>query len=112
VNSKITEVEKWLAENDTRSELDVDAAVAAKDVWSRQALDAHANDAAIDDVLYALDEALKEGTLDLPTYLKYVRKFATTQFKHRALILKIAQRQATLGNQQPPQRMSGMSQFI
>ncbi len=86
-------------------------------VFNLRMFEAVANDAAIEDALYALDSALMEERIDLSTFLKVcifsrplcilliksyatqqVRKLARIQFFHRALALKISAKQAQLAN--------------
>ena len=57
------------------------------------AFKALAADQAIEDCLYALEQALRNGNLDPADYIKKVRILSRKQFYHRALALKVAQLQ-------------------
>ena len=48
-------------------------AIVPADVLSKQALEAQAEDLALEDTLYSLDKALQEGVLISETYMKQVR---------------------------------------
>ena len=69
---------------------DPDAAFEAEDALGRQALEAAADDAAIEDTLYSLDKALEGGRLGLDAYLRLARRLAREQFIARATCLVIA----------------------
>ncbi|KAK9089255.1 hypothetical protein Scep_028337 [Stephania cephalantha] len=56
---------------------------------SRLELEATAEDLAIDDLLYALDNAVSEGVIPFDQYLKQVRNLSREQFFHRAMIHKL-----------------------
>ena len=53
-------------------EIDADTAIVPADVLSRQALDAQAEDLALEDALYSLDKALQDGVLTPAAYMKQV----------------------------------------
>lgn len=50
--------------------VDPDSAIVAADVLSRQALDAQAEDLALEDTLYSLNKALQEGIISAELYMK------------------------------------------
>ena len=54
-------------------EIDPDEAIVAADSLSQQALEAQAEDLAIEDTLYALERALTNGVITADAYLKQVR---------------------------------------
>jgi len=62
-------------------------------IFWRRLLEAVAEDHAIDDVFYALDQALAEERIDHKTFLKFIRKHAAQQFSSRALAQKIYRKQ-------------------
>ena len=59
------------------------------DALSRQLLEKLAESNAIEDVLYALDEFLYHGHIDLDTFLRDVRRLSNAQFKLKAHVRKI-----------------------
>lgn len=56
-------------------EIDPDTAIVPADVLSRQALDAQAEDLALEDTLYSLNKALQEGVISAEVYMKQVLSF-------------------------------------
>ena len=52
--------------------MDPDKAIVAADVLSRQALDAQAEDLALEDTLYALNKALQDGIMAPEAFMKQV----------------------------------------
>ncbi|XP_042474674.1 protein ELC-like [Zingiber officinale] len=68
----------------------IDEVLVAADPQSRRALECTAADMAADDVMYALDEALREGRVAIADYLKSVRAAAREQFFHRAMAMNSA----------------------
>lgn len=50
--------------------IDPDSAIVAADVLSRQALDAQAEDLALEDTLYSLNKALQDGIISAEIYMK------------------------------------------
>jgi ESCRT-I complex subunit TSG101 len=79
------------------SELDVPAAASADDVLvvsdplQARLLDAFATDAAIEDVVYSLGEALHAGVIGCDVYLKKVRHLSRRQFHQRVLMQRCQQ---------------------
>lgn len=53
-------------------EVDADVAIAPADVLSRQALEAQAEDLALEDALYSLDKALQDAIIPPEVYMKQV----------------------------------------
>lgn len=89
---EVEEKEKWIAENrndDVMDEAAVDRATDAEDALVRQKMRLAATDAAIADVIYTLDKALKDGTIALDEYLKMVRKYSSEQYYAKALAEKV-----------------------
>lgn len=92
VRREMEEVEGWLRENEGRSLMDVedvDRATQAVDVLERQRIEVMAADAAVDDVIYALDKAIKDGKIELDEYIKLIRKCSSEQYYAKALVNKI-----------------------
>ena len=54
----------------------------------RQLIEAHAEEAAVDEAIYYLGQALKHEVIDCDVFLKSVRKMARKQFKLRATMNK------------------------
>ncbi len=54
----------------------------------RQLLSAHVEDAAIDDAIYYLGEALRRGVVDCDTFLKNARNISRRQFYLRQTVQK------------------------
>ena len=73
---------------------DPDAILKPVNGLNNQLFDQVATIAAVDDVLFHLDSALKEGVIKLGPYLKSVRSLAGKQFMAKALALKINEIQA------------------
>lgn len=67
----------------------VDALTDAKDALEKQLIRVTATDSAIDDLLYALDVALKDGVIEFDQYIKFVRRYAAEQYNAKALAAKI-----------------------
>ena len=66
---------RWCG-GDHAGDIDADGAIVAADVLSRQALDAQAEDLALEDAMYELDKSLQESTQPAEAYLKQVRSGA------------------------------------
>ncbi|MCL7044657.1 hypothetical protein MKW94_022577 [Papaver nudicaule] len=85
----------WLKVNDHRdshnkmAEDSIDDAFEAVDEESNQVLNCSSEGKAIEDLLFVLDSALKEGVVPLDKYLKQVRTLSREQFFHRAMIVKL-----------------------
>lgn len=103
INKRVSEIEKWLAVYENQqNNIDLHQLVAPKDTWSRQLLDAVANDHAIDDTIYELNRYLQNNNIDLRTFLKHVRKLARDQFYHRALATQVVEAQQKLSARVSP----------
>jgi ESCRT-I complex subunit TSG101 len=90
IDAAIREASAWLEQN-TKHEVDVDAATEPKEPLIKQLLAIIAEDAAIEDMIYYLERALLKGSIDLETYLKEVRRLSREQFYKKALVSKIHQ---------------------
>lgn len=100
-------LDRWLADNELGAQslkspsgavggirLDPDDAIVPADSLSAEALTAQATDLALEDAMSALDRALEARVLTLTDYLYRIRLIARMQFMARALLNKIAARQA------------------
>ena len=60
-------------------------------------LNAYAEEAAMEDAIYYLGEALRSGVIDLETFLKHVRQLSRKQFMLRAIMQKCRQKAGLAG---------------
>ena len=89
---KGNELEEWLTRNDRNlDEVDIDEAFEPSSSLSAQALEAMSTDLAIEDILYDLEQGLRNGVIESESYFRQVRLLARRQFFSRALSMKIAQ---------------------
>lgn len=58
----------------------------------KRLLNAYAEEAAIEDSIYYIGEAFRNGVLDLDVFLKHVRQLSRKQFMLRALMQKCRQK--------------------
>lgn len=97
-------LEGWLRENEEKllnsRNVDIDDAFQPCDVLSKQMIECTASDLAIEDVIYALDKAVQEGSIPFDQYLRNVRSLSREQFFHRATTSKVraAQMQAQVNS--------------
>lgn len=63
----------------------------------RRLLNAYAEEAAIEDAIYYIGEALRNGVIDLEVFLKHVRQLSRKQFILRALMQKCRQKAGLAG---------------
>uniref|UniRef100_A0A1I7XWL7 UEV domain-containing protein n=1 Tax=Steinernema glaseri TaxID=37863 RepID=A0A1I7XWL7_9BILA len=84
---KRDELTKKLHESSSSSN-SIDSVIEAATPVHRQIVDCISADLAIDDAIYALGRAVKEGRVDVQTYLRLVRQLSRKQFVHRALLRK------------------------
>nr|XP_043609191.1 protein ELC-like [Erigeron canadensis] len=87
-------LEEWVKENEGKllsggGEVNVDEAFQLADGLSKQMLECTAADLAIEDVVYALDKAVQQGSIAFDVYLKQVRLLSREQFFHRATAAKV-----------------------
>jgi len=68
--------------------VDCDKAVVATAPIYNQLFEAYSEEAAIDDAVYFLGEALRRGVIDCETFLKHVRNLSRKQFMLRATMQK------------------------
>lgn len=60
-------------------------------------LNAYAEEAATEDAIYYLGEALRSGVIDLEVFLKHVRQLSRKQFMLRAIMQKCRQKAGLAG---------------
>lgn len=88
-------LEGWVRENEGKlsggkmANLNVDDAFEPLDSLSKQMLECTSSDLAVEDVIYALDKAVQEGSIPVDIYLKNVRLLSREQFFHRAMSAKV-----------------------
>lgn len=93
LSKRNAELSQWLSQHGSAGPVEVDEAVAVKDAWSKQLLELVAEDHAIEDCIDCFDRALAEERMQLPEFLKQVRKLSRRQFEVRALCHKIFESQ-------------------
>lgn len=94
-------IETWLKDNDNGlMEVEIDDVCETTDALSKQMLDCTSADLAIEDILYSLDRAVRDGAIPFDAYLKNVRMLSREQFVHRATCSKVraVQMQAQVAN--------------
>lgn len=94
LQDKKTAVEKAaadVAEKAGGGEFNVDEAVTTTAPLYKQLLNAYAEEAATEDTIYYMGEALRNGVIDLEVFLKHVRQLSRKQFMLRALMQKCRQ---------------------
>ncbi|XP_034254222.1 tumor susceptibility gene 101 protein isoform X2 [Thrips palmi] len=72
--------------------VDVDEAVTTTAPLYKQILNSYAEEAALEDAIYYVGEALRRGVIDLDVFLKQVRSLSRRQFMLRALMQKCRQK--------------------
>ncbi|KAK1420434.1 hypothetical protein QVD17_22023 [Tagetes erecta] len=98
-------LEGWVRENEGKLGGDVvnvnaDDAFEPSDLLSKQMLETTSSDLAIEDVIYAMDKAVQDGSIPFDLYLRNVRLLSREQFFHRATSAKVraAQMQTQITN--------------
>jgi len=97
-------LEKWLADNEGNSRIDVDNVISANDTHAEQLFEVTAEDYALSDVQYELEECLNDELINLSTFLKQIRKVSRNQFFARALANKLKTTMAQGHGMQPPRQ--------
>ena len=92
VGAACGELEAWLVaherDEDAEGPIDVDGAFLPADELTAQLLSAAADDAAAEDTLYALDQAVAQRVVEPSVYLRQVRAISREQFFARATLLR------------------------
>ncbi|KAL1117295.1 hypothetical protein AAG570_004621 [Ranatra chinensis] len=97
LREKDAELEKAIAQLSEQDEIDVDEAVTTTAPLYKQILNAYAEEAATEDAIYYMGEALRRGVIDLDVFLKQVRALSRKQFMLRALMQKCRQKAGLAG---------------
>ncbi|XP_011214165.1 tumor susceptibility gene 101 protein [Bactrocera tryoni] len=97
LRDKEQELEKSLDALEKSEGIDPDEAVTTTAPLYRQLLNAYAEEAALEDAIYYLGEALRSGVIDLETFLKHVRQLSRKQFMLRAIMQKCRQKAGLAG---------------
>lgn len=92
LHDKDQELERALESLEKVEGIDVDEAVTTTAPLYKQLLNAYAEEAAIEDAVYYMGEALRSGVIDLEVFLKNVRQLSRKQFMLRALMQKCRQK--------------------
>ncbi|XP_050431815.1 tumor susceptibility gene 101 protein [Adelges cooleyi] len=86
LRDKETELEMAISKLSKEDNIDIDDAVATTAPLYKQILNAFAEEAATEDAIYYMGEALRRGVIDLEVFLKQVRALSRKQFMLRALM--------------------------
>lgn len=92
LKDKDQELDRALESLEKVDGIDVDEAVTTTAPLYKQLLNAYAEEAAIEDAVYFMGEALRSGVIDLEVFLKNVRQLSRKQFMLRALMQKCRQK--------------------
>nr|CAD7453846.1 unnamed protein product [Timema tahoe] len=97
LRDKEEELEKAISHLSEQEPIDVDEAVTTTTPLYKQLLAAFAEEAATEDTIYYMGEALRRGVIDLDVFLKQVRTLSRKQFMLRALMFKCRQKAGLAG---------------
>jgi ESCRT-I complex subunit TSG101 len=97
LQDKQQSLQKSLESIDQSNGIDVDEAVTTTAPLYKQLLNAYAEEAATEDAIYYMGEALRNGVIDLELFLKQVRQLSRKQFMLRALMQKCRQKAGLAG---------------
>lgn len=92
LQDKEQELDKSIAKLANEEGIDVDNAVTTTAPLFRQLFNAFAEEAATEDAIYYMGEALRQGVIDLDVFLKQVRALSRKQFMLRATMRKCRQK--------------------
>ncbi|KDR21984.1 Tumor susceptibility gene 101 protein, partial [Zootermopsis nevadensis] len=97
LKDKEQELDKAIELMSEQQPIDVDEAVTTTAPLYKQLLNAFAEEAATEDAIYYMGEALRRGVIDLDVFLKQVRSLSRKQFMLRALMHKCRQKAGLAG---------------
>ncbi|XP_039285970.1 tumor susceptibility gene 101 protein isoform X1 [Nilaparvata lugens] len=97
LKEKEKDLEKAISRLSDKEDIDVDEAVTTTAPLYKQILNAYAEEAATEDTIYYMSEALRRGVIDLDVFLKQVRSLSRKQFMLRALMQKCRQKAGLAG---------------
>ena len=83
----------WIAASDAGGERRVEDSLALEGPHALQMVDVVAGGHAIEDALYFLDRGLGQGSIELDSFLREVRRLSRRQFMLRALAMRIGDKQ-------------------
>lgn len=92
LKDKEQELDKAIERLSNQESIDVDDAVITTAPLYKQLLNAYAEEAALEDAIYYMGEALRCGVIDLDAFLRQVRALSRKQFILRALMQKCRQK--------------------
>lgn len=92
LQDKEQELDKAIERLGNQEPIDVDDAVTTTAPLYKQLLNAFAEEAALEDAIYYMGEALRCGVIDLDVFLRQVRTLSRKQFMLRALMQKCRQK--------------------
>lgn len=92
LKDKEQELDKAIERLNNQEGIDVDDAVITTAPLYKQLLNAYAEEAALEDAIYYMGEALRCGVIDLDVFLRQVRTLSRKQFMLRALMQKCRQK--------------------
>ncbi|CAD7003491.1 tumor susceptibility gene 101 protein isoform X2 [Ceratitis capitata] len=97
LRDKEQELVKCLEAFENNKGIDPDEAVTTTAPIYRQLLNAYAEEAALEDAIYYMGEALRSNVIDLETFLKHVRQLSRKQFMLRGIMQKCRQKAGLAG---------------
>lgn len=92
LKDKEQDLDKAIQNLNGQESIDVDDAVITTAPLYKQLLNAYAEEAALEDAIYYMGEALRCNVIDLDVFLRHVRTLSRKQFMLRALMQKCRQK--------------------
>lgn len=88
LKDKEVELEKTIEKLSSEEDVDVDDAVITTTPLYKQILNTHCEDAATEDTIYYIGEALRRGVIDLDVFIKQLRDLSRKRLMLRSLLEK------------------------